>query len=238
MARVLRLAVAQPHLVLGDLDANVARHVDVLRGLDAEIVVFPELSLTGYDMGVSAVDPGDERLEPLVDACAAASMTALVGAPTRTRDGAGRHISVLRVGDGSVEPVYAKQHLGGEEPAHFTAGPDPVVIGIGGIRLGLAVCKDNGVAEHAAAVAELGMDVYVAGVCETELNREVQPMRAAAVVREHGVSVAYASFAGPTGGGFSDTAGRSAVVGPDGRVRVRLPRGAGHAGWTSVVLDH
>ena len=61
LARVPRLAGAHPHVGLGELDATVARHVDVLRGLDAEFVVFPELSLTGYDMGVSAVDPGDER---------------------------------------------------------------------------------------------------------------------------------------------------------------------------------
>jgi len=237
MPRQLRLGVAQPVSFVGDLEATVASHVDLLRGLAAEVVLFPELSLTGYDMAADAVDPNDLRLEPLVDACTEASLVALVGAPTRTRDGNGRYLSVLAVGHGGVETVYAKQFLGGDEPAHFTPGSEPVVFEVKGVRLGVAICKDTGVLEHAAAVADLGMDVYAAGVCEAEYDRAAQPARAARVARDHGVWVAYASFAGPTGGGFTETAGRSAVIDPDRRVRLNLPRGAGHAGWTTIMVD-
>lgn len=235
--RLLRLGVAQPRSMLGDVAFNVDQHARAVRGLDADVVVFPELSLTGYDMHVDALEPGDPRLEPLVDACTESSTIALVGAPTTGPEGQGRRISVLRVGSGSVAPVYSKIHLGGEEPEHFVAGTAPAVIEVGGVRLGLAVCKDNGLPEHAAAVVELGVDVYAAGVCETEADHHVQPDRAARVIRDHGVWVAYASFAGPTGGGFTATAGRSAVVDPDGRVRLRLPCDAGHAGWTSIVVE-
>jgi predicted amidohydrolase len=62
------------------------------------------------------------------------------------------------------------------------------------------------------------MDVYVAAVAEHEVNAAVTDERARRVATDHGVWVAVASFAGPTGGGYERTAGRSAVWAPDGTV--------------------
>ncbi|RZV45859.1 MAG: carbon-nitrogen hydrolase family protein [Acidimicrobiales bacterium] len=230
---VLSLGVAQPVSALYDVEFNVLQHVVAVRGLGARVVVFPELSLTGYDMGVEAIDTDDPRLVPLVDACGAAGAIALVGCPTRAPDG-GKFLSMLQIDGEGVSVAYNKMFLGGAEPQHFTAGSEPAILDVDGWRLGLAICKDTGVSEHAANTAALGIDVYVAGVCETEDDREVQPQRALDIIRQHGVWVAYASFAGPTGGGFDQTAGRSAVWRPDGEATLQLGHQPGE--WAHTTL--
>jgi predicted amidohydrolase len=176
------------------------------------------------------VEVSDRRLAPLVDACARTGSTALVGAPVR--GDRGTHIAVLAVDGTGAAVVYRKMWLGGGEPDAFVPGAAPAVLTVDGWRLGLAICKDTGVAEHAAVTAALGIDAYVAGVCELDQDRDVQPARARRVATDHGVWVVVASFAGPTGGGFDDTAGRSAVWRPDGTPAVRLDRRPGGVGRT------
>ena len=69
--------------------------------------------------------------------------------------------------------------------------------------LGLFICKDTGIAEQQALAAELGMDVYVAGTLMFPDERGKQDDRAVRIAKTHGVRVALASFAGPTGGGYA-----------------------------------
>ncbi|MFJ9775650.1 nitrilase-related carbon-nitrogen hydrolase [Kitasatospora sp. NPDC101157] len=85
-----------------------------------------------------------------------------------------------------------------------------------GWRLGLAVCRDTGIPEHAARTAALGIDGYVAGVVHADHEAGVHGERARRVAAEHGVWVATAAFAGPTGGGFRRTSGRSGIWSADG----------------------
>jgi predicted amidohydrolase len=85
---------------------------------------------------------------------------------------------------------------------------------VDGWRIGLAVCKDTGIPQHAAETAALGIDVYAAGVLEHEEDAAVPEERARRIAAEHGVWVAIASFAGGTGGGYARAAGRSGIWSP------------------------
>jgi predicted amidohydrolase len=216
----LVLAVAQPATVSFDVAANAATHADAVRAARARIVVFPELSLTGYELDAPAIAPGDARLAPIVDACAATGGIALAGAPV---DGAdeGRAIGILAIDGSGATVAYEKMWLGGSEPACFSPGRAPAVLEIDGWRLGLAICKDTGVAAHAAATATLGIHAYVAGVLETTDDAAVVAERALRVAADHAVWVAIASFAGSTGGGYDRAAGGSGIWRPDGSMAAR-----------------
>jgi predicted amidohydrolase len=224
----LALAVAQPDSVPGDIAGNAVRHAALVRRAAARVVVFPELSLTGYALDGEPIDPSDVRLAPLVEACADSGSTALAGAPVR--GDAGVHIAVLAVEGGGAAVAYRKMWLGGDEQRAFVPGVAPAVLVVDRWRLGLAVCKDTAVVAHAAATVALGIDAYVASVCEHEDDHDVQPARARRVIADHGVWVAVASFAGPTGGGFAETAGRSAIWRPDGSPALVLDRDPGEVG--------
>ena len=80
----LMVAVAQPLCLAHDVAANARAHAAAIRAPEAagaRVVVFPELSLTGYELDADPVDPGDERLQPIVEACADTGAVALAGAP-------------------------------------------------------------------------------------------------------------------------------------------------------------
>ncbi|MFE2756926.1 carbon-nitrogen hydrolase family protein [Actinosynnema sp. NPDC059335] len=213
---MITLAVAQPRCTPHDVPANVAAHAEAVRAAGARVVVFPEMSLTGYHFDAPAVP--FELLEPLVVACGEAGAVAFAGAPVAGPEGPG--IGVLEVSGAGVRVAYRKMWLGGGEPRWFRAGDAPAVVEVDGVRLGLAVCKDTGVPRHAADTVALGVDVYAAGVLEHAGEWDVVDARARRVAREHGVWVAVASFAGATGEGYGAAAGRSAVWDPSGEVVV------------------
>jgi predicted amidohydrolase len=215
MREPLRIAVAQPSCTSYDVAANAAAHAEAVRSANARVVVFPELSLTGYELDAPAITAGDPRLAPLVAACAETGSLALAGAPVRGEAGRS-HIAVLAVEGAGAAVAYRKMWLGGPEAERFTPGGGPSVLDVDGWRLGLAVCKDTGVPRHAADTAALGIDVYVAGVLEHARDADVQPERARRVIADHRVWVAVASFAGSTGGGFDRAAGGSAIWAPHG----------------------
>lgn len=215
MREPLVIAVAQPRCVSFDVAANALAHAATVRAAGARVVVFPELSLTGYELEAEAVSVGDPRLAPIVEACAAVGALALVGAPVQRDDGRS-HIAMLAVAGRGVSVAYRKLWLGTAEAERFTAGSAPAAVEVDGWRLGLAICKDTGVPRHAADTAALGMDVYVAGTVKTADEATLQAERARRVAIDHGVWVAVASFAGPTGGGFDQTAGRSSIWAPNG----------------------
>jgi predicted amidohydrolase len=97
----------------------------------------------------------------------------------------------------------------------------------------LAICRDTGVAEHIAATAAAGMDVYVAGVLFAAHESERRDVRMREIARRHGVWVALASFAGPTGD-YPQTSGGSGVWAPNGDVLVQA--GPGTGAWVAATL--
>jgi predicted amidohydrolase len=209
----LVLAVAQPPCVPLDVGANAVAHAVLIRAAAARVMVFPELSLTGYELAAPVVEPDDPRLAPLVSVCAMTGTTALVGAPV-----AGPHIAMLVIDETGVRVAYRKSNPGAGEAGRFLAGPCPAVLVVDGWRLGLAICRDTGIAAHAAQTAALGIDAYVAGLVDHAHEDGIQQERALRIAAEHSVWVGFASFAGATGGGYASTAGRSAIWSPDGRL--------------------
>ena len=211
--------------VAHDVAANAASHSAVIRVAKARVVAFPELSLTGYELDASVVDPADERLYPVIDACAVTGSVALVGAPTS--DDLGEHISVIAVDASGARVVYRKMWLSDAEAERFVPGSSPMVLEVDGWRLGIAICKDTGIAAHADATAGLGMDVYVAGVLDSADDASVQDERACRVASQHNVWVVVASFAGSTGGGYEVAAAQSRIWSPDGVVVASAGRDVG-----------
>lgn len=215
MREPMTIAVVQPLCVSHDVAGNAQHHATAVRAANARVVVFPELSLTGYELAATAITADDPRLAPIVEACADSGSVALVGAPVAGEDDR-EHIAMLAVDGAGARVAYRKMWLGGAEPDRFSPGETPAVIELDGWRLGLAVCKDSRIAQHAADTAALGMDVYVAGMVESADDAAAPEERARRVAADHGVDVAIASFAGPTGGGFDDTAGGSGVWSSNG----------------------
>jgi predicted amidohydrolase len=229
--RSLVIAVAQPRIEAYDVAVNATRHAAAVRAAAARVVVFPEMSLTGYELDAPVLAPDDPRLAPLVEACAATDTVVLAGAPVD-----GPYIGMLAIDATGARVAYRKQHPHTSEE-RFLPGPSPEVLEVDGWRLGLAICRDTGVAEQVAQTAALGINAYVAGVLDEPAGDVVVAERAKRVGAEFGVWTAIASFAGPTGGGYTESAGRSGIWTPDGRVAARAGRTPGEIARATMVAE-
>jgi len=211
MREPLVVAVAQPVCVAFDVAANADTHAATVRSAAARVVVFPELSLTGYELDAPAITLDDPRLTPIVEACAQTGTMALVGAPLQGEAGRS-HIATLAIDGSGIRVAYRKVWLDSTED-RFSPG-EPAVLTVDGWRLGLAICRDTGIPQHDADLAALGIDGYLAGTVMFPEEAEIQDARAVRIATEHQVYVAIASFAGATGSGYTRTAGRSGIWTP------------------------
>jgi NAD+ synthase (glutamine-hydrolysing) len=145
----MRLALAQINATVGDISGNaqlVRAGIRRAREAGAELVLFPELALTGYP-------PEDLLLKEhfLADAGAALrelagearEIVAVVGFPERAEDVFNSAAVLAR---GSVHAIYRKVYLPNygvfDEQRYFQAGPAGAVIDVGSERVGLTVCED------------------------------------------------------------------------------------------------
>jgi len=229
----LVVAAAQPACAPGNVRANIDAHAQAVQNAKARLVVFPELSLTGYVLSAEPLALDDPVLQPLVNACATTGAIALVGAPAR--DGDGRvSIAVLAVSGGGTEVVYRKTYLGGQEPEFFTAGDGPATVQVDGWRVGLGVCKDTGTAEHIDETAALDVDVYAAGLIHSPDELAEQDRRGLRIAGACAAPVVFASAAGPVGGPYEATAGTSTVWGAGGEVLARAGTAPGQVVRTVI----
>lgn len=233
------LAAAQTTPRAGDVPANVAQHARLARlaaELGARVVVFPELSLTGYELGLApslAFREHDERLAPLVAVAGECALTLAVGAPVLLASGL--HIGALVLTGNGVAGIYTKRHLGAFPPGANPGGPvpppersvfrpgrrDPLVRAAG--PGALAICADVGRPAHAARAAARGARSYLAGMFVIPADYEAEAAALAGYAARHGWAVLLANYGGPTAG--LPAAGRSAAWAPDGRLLARLPAG-------------
>ncbi|MCA9666418.1 MAG: carbon-nitrogen hydrolase family protein [Myxococcales bacterium] len=258
----LALAVAQTVPVAGDVAANLEAHValaSMAADEGAELVLFAELSLTGYELERAAelaFFPDDARLHALRQLARARALTIVAGAPLRV-DGALAIAALAFAPDGSTA-IYTKRHLGAFAAADNPGGPvppaeasvfsagrrDPLLPLAGGAMAALAICADVGRAEHGSAAAARGASVYLASmfVIPSDLARDRARLRQRS--REHEMVVAFANYGGPSGG--LPAAGCSAIYSERGELLGELAsggagvgvalarRGAGATGWTFV----
>jgi predicted amidohydrolase len=136
--------LAQLDCVLGDLEANIARARDAVaeaRGQGAELVVFPELQLSGYALGMAACDTAITAEDA---AAVAEGVTALIG--FHERDGERRYDSAVLTEQGAPLHVQRKLYLPSyapfEEDAHFSAGESLPAFDTSFGRVAVAICND------------------------------------------------------------------------------------------------
>jgi len=214
-------AAAQLAVVAGDYGANLREHlafVTAARLLGVQFLIFPELSLTGYEPGRAAewaIAANAEWLQPLATAAHNSLMTLVVGAPLHDKAEKPAIGAICFLPDGSRQ-TYRKMHLGGNEPNYFVAGDQSKALEVDGEVLGLAICADASRASHPANYATAGATVYAAGVFLTEEWYATDCPRLAGYAASERLLVMMANQADSTGSYRS--VGRSAVWSPDGKL--------------------
>jgi NAD+ synthase (glutamine-hydrolysing) len=170
MAKKLRIALAQLNLTVGDIQGNLIKLINAAKSardtLKAEMVVFPELSITGYPpedllLRKSFIDAANDALNTFKNEVH--GIYCVVGHPHATSQGLFNTCSVIY--NGTVVGRYAKQHLPNygvfDECRYFTPGNSPCVIPINGTSVGIVICEDVWHAGPTQQIANHGARVLI-----------------------------------------------------------------------------
>ena len=209
MSQTLRIALAQFDFPVGAVDANAARIIELIAQArdehGADLVLFPELALSGYPPEDLLLRPGflrDCELAMERIAAAATGIVAVVGWPQSAGAVVYNAASILR--DGRIASTYRKRELPNyavfDERRYFVVDPDggDCVFEVGGVRAGLLICEDLWFQEPPASTIAAGAQLLLS-INASPFERDKHARRDAlleANVRTHGVPIAYVNCVG------------------------------------------
>lgn len=225
----IRIAMAQFDFPVGDVAGNTERIIEMIgqarEEYGAELVMFPELAVSGYPPEDLLLRPGflyecEQALGRIAAACR--GITAVVGWPQAAGAVVYNAASVLR--DGLVERTYRKRELPNyavfDERRYFDVDPDggSCVFDVNGVPVGLLICEDLWFAEPLADTVREGAQlVVVPNASPYERGKHAQRDAVlAARTRESGAAIAYLNVVGGQDALVFD--GASVVADGDGTV--------------------
>jgi predicted amidohydrolase len=199
-------------------DERLHRLADALRNQQPDVVVCPELFMSGYNVGDSMIQlaehcggPFSRKVAELAQSCGAAIV---YGYPER--EGMHLYNSAACIDcNGTVIANHRKMLLPpGFEPEYFQAGDKLTLFELNGIRCGILICYEAEFPEAVRAVAEAGTQVVFVPTALSDnwgsVALQMMPTRAF----ENGIWLLYANHAGiENGAGYF---GASCIVAPDG----------------------
>ncbi len=237
----LRIALAQLNPIVGDLAGNEKKLIEARAKAAAEgadLIVFPELFLTGYP-------PEDLVLKPAFHNAARARAEALartlgpgpaVLVGTVWPENGAIYNAVLLLADGEVAAVRHKVDLPNygvfDEKRVFTAGALPSPISFRGVRIGVPICEDIWKDEVTECLAECGTEILLVpnGSPFDWKKPDVRLNVALARVTETGLPLAYVNQVGGQDELVFD--GASFVVNADHRLSCQFPAWEEHVALT------
>ncbi|HET6726318.1 MAG TPA: NAD+ synthase [Gammaproteobacteria bacterium] len=228
----LRVAMAQLNLLVGDVVGNTDKMLAAAERardeLHADVVLFPELALTGYPpedllnhSGLRLqVATGMKRLRDGVR-----GIEALVGFPEY--DGGLIFNSAALIGNGEVRAIVRKQRLPNysvfDEKRYFAEGDEPAVVDIAGVPVGLCVCEDIWQSGPAGQAAAAGAKILF-NINASPFELDKQGIRERVLrkrIAEAGIPIVYVNLVGGQDELVFD--GGSFVMAANGEVAVRAP---------------
>ncbi|MFO1400208.1 MAG: NAD+ synthase [Steroidobacteraceae bacterium] len=227
----LRLALAQVNLLVGDVRGNLARvrgEAAAARAAGADLILFPELTLSGYPPEDLLFHRGFRRqVEAALAELAGAEpgIGVLVGCPEYTD--AGIYNGAVLFDGGRALAAHRKNLLPNyqvfDEKRYFRAGGAATVVDFRGWKLGLLICEDIWEAEPARAAAAGGAEILlVINASPYEMHKQQERERVArARVAEVGLPLVYLNLFGGQDELVFD--GNSFVMNADGTLALRAP---------------
>ena len=221
----MKIALAQLNSATGAVEHNTAGHLKMIKlaaEYNANLIVFPELSITSYAPELAqelALSVDDPKLEVFMTKSKELGISIGLGLPVKT---AGLPVIGLLIFEpnGAVN-LYGKKHLHEDELPYFSAGTNYTGL-VGGIDgLALSVCYEIAIEEHIAAAEARGAGFYLASVAKTvpdvaKAHEHIQQMAI-----DHDMVMLMSNCIGTCEGQVAG--GRSAVWSKEGELLAELP---------------
>nr|WP_314899349.1 NAD+ synthase [uncultured Deefgea sp.] len=239
----MKIALAQINPIVGDLDGNTelifaAAHEAAANG--AEILLTPELALTGYPPEDLLLRPAflqqcREKIGRFIDELD--GITLVLGYPSMSGDEIFNSACVIRDGNflGRYDKLLLPNNAVFDEVRYFTPGIVPLVFEQNGVNIGIAICEDLWDTEPAAAARDEGADVLLVlnaspyHQAKQSTRREIARQRA----DENDMPVVYCNLMGGQDELIFD--GHSFAINKAGALALQLPAYQAMIGYVDYV---
>lgn len=167
----MKLCSAQIQAIKGDIEGNIQKHINFINLATengAELIFFPELSLTGYEPKLAknlATSQEDNRFDVFQKISDAKQVIICVGIPTKQSMGIA--ISMVIFQPHIPRQTYSKQILHSDEYPYFVSGDSQVFISFNHHLIVPAICFESLQMTHSTNASANGANIYLASVAKT-----------------------------------------------------------------------
>jgi len=218
----MKVGIAQTRPITADIPRNIQQHkTQIAKAVSsgADILIFPELSLTGYEPTLAqilAVDPDDKKLDVFQQLSDTHRL--IIGAGIPTRHGDDVCISMALFQPGKPRQLYSKKYLHADEEPFFVSGQHGP--GRIGEDIALAICYEISVPQHAEEAHRNGARVYIASVAKFMHGIDKALARLAEIGSSYSMTVLMSNSVGQADG--YECAGKSSAWDNKGRLLGQL----------------
>ncbi|MEL6602137.1 MAG: carbon-nitrogen hydrolase family protein [Cyanobacteria bacterium J06614_10] len=197
----MKISAVQLQPATGNIESNIAKHltlVDASVRQGADLVFFPELSLTGYEPALAqtlATEKADQRLNVFQQRSDEHKIVIGVGLPISVESGV--QIGMIWFTPNRPRRCYAKQQLHADELPFFVAGDEQLVLEISAEKIAPAICYESLQPDHAKQAAELGASVYLASVAKPAGGMKKGVLHYPEIAKQQNMCVIMADSVGP-----------------------------------------
>lgn len=225
----MKICLAQTKSTKGDIEKNILNHlewIEVAASKKADLIVFPELSLTGYEPNLAkklAKSFNNQRLAVFQEVSDKYDILISVGLPIISNLGV--LISMVVFQPKQQKITYAKQILHIDEFDYFTQGEKQIFFSIKNKIIVPAICYEALQATHNNKAAKIGADIYLTSVAKHQKGVDKALLYFPKVAKKHSMSV----FMVNSVGYCSDfqSCGQSAVWNKNGTLIGKLNKNEG-----------
>jgi len=207
----MKICVAQTKPATGEVGKNIDKHVkfaELAVSNGADMIIFPELSLTGYEPTLAhelATNKDDERFDELQ--ALSDSRKIVIGAGTPMKTDRGISIVMIIFQPYQERETYFKQHIHPDEERYFINGLYRPVLS--GNKIGMAICYEISVPAHAEQAHKNGAETYIASVAKTVAGVEKAIESLSETAKRYSMTVLMSNCVGINDG--AECGGRSSV---------------------------
>lgn len=221
----MKICAVQTQALKGDIAGNIARHLrfaELAIANGANMIVFPELSVTGYEPTLAAslaTTATDERLDCFQELSDKHRVTICIGLPTRSEQQF--FISMIIFQPHKERLTYSKQYLYPTEVGYFSPGTQAVFLHPEeNMVVAPAICYELSAPQHAANAHNNGASVYFASVLNSVSGVDNDLKKLSEIARNYSMTTFMANYVGESGG--YACAGKSSVWHSDGTLAAQL----------------
>jgi predicted amidohydrolase len=196
----MKICSAQARAARGDIQANINNHkklIELAVSNGVGLVIFPELSLTGYEPEMAkelATGQDDRRFDDFQVISNASQIIIGVGVPTKNNEGI--CISMVLFQPYKARQTYSKKYLHADEKKFFISGQNSIGLRVNNTNISLAVCYELSVPEHSENAFKNGAEIYIASVAKSAIGVEKAGKSLSGIANKYSMTVLMSNCVG------------------------------------------